>query len=305
MTLPIARVLCPTDFSISAANAFHYALAVADWFKADLDVVHVCRLSVPVLASGAGSAGNDAATALPPTDVERDQLMAELRRFVAAGEPSGPEVTWHLDESTDVPEAIVRRAAAVRAQLVVLGTHGRSGLRRFVIGSVAERVLRTAACAVLVVPPGAPRVPAAGPRLDRIVCAIDFSDGSRRALECAATVAELAQAALTVAHIVELPPDVPDFPPADLSRYREARFDQARAVMDSAVAPVRQRVARLDTLLLAGRPGPELLCLAADQQAALIVMGVTGRSAADVLMFGSVTHHVIEQASCGVLTVPN
>lgn len=308
MPLSLRRILCPIDFSDTSARALRYAAATAEWFGAELAVVHVHRLAVPVsMAAGRGS-GAGLAESSPPSSDERDQLATNLRSFVNGEVANYRALTWHLDEHTDVPEALLARARRMGADLIVVGTHGRAGLQRLLLGSVAERLLRAAPCAVLAVPPEAPATPAQPPRVDRVLCGVDFSPSSQRALECARAVADRARAALTVAHIVELPPDVPDYPQADLSRYREARFAEAQAAMQTVLAGSGRTGdshahAHADALLLAGRAGPELLRVAAEQQARLIVMGVQGRSSADLLMFGSVTHHVLRQAPCPVLAI--
>ena len=95
------------------------------------------------------------------------------------------------------------------ADLVVMGTHGRSGFERLVLGSVTERVLRKSACPVLTVPKGIPDVATPPVLFNRIVCAVDFSDCSMHALNYAMSLAQEADAHLTVVHVIELPPDVP------------------------------------------------------------------------------------------------
>ena len=302
MAFPLKCILCPTDFSAASTHAFHYALAVGAWFNAQIVVVHVHPLRLPVASLVAAGRG-EPLQPLTSSEDERDRLVENLRVFVGMEAPGRHDVTWHLDESTDVSDAISKRATALQAELIVVGTHGRSGVRRHLVGSVAERVMRTAPCAVLAVPPHAPRIPGTMPRIERVICAVDFSPPSEHALECASAVAGRAGARLTVAHIVELPPDIPDVPHADLTGYRRARFEQARRQLQELLSGHLLNHLRVDELLLAGRPGPELLRLASEQQTDLMVMGVQGRHAAGVLLFGSVTNHVLREAACPVLTV--
>ena len=302
MPFPVKRILCPIDFSAASTHAFHYALALGAWYDAHIAVVHVHALRFPV-ARLAALAGPEGLAPLAPTDDERDQLAANLHLFVEREAPNPHNITWHLDESTDVAGSITTRARALEVQLIVIGVHGHSGFRRHLVGSTAERVLRTAGCAVLAVPAHAAAVPPAAPHLDRVLCALDFSAASMHALDCAVALADRVGAALTVAHIVELPPDVPDLPQVDLSGYRAARFDHARGCLHAALAAHRRTNVQVNELLLAGRAGPELVRLAAEQQAAVVVMGVQGRHALDLLVFGSVTHHVLRHAACPVLAV--
>jgi nucleotide-binding universal stress UspA family protein len=305
VSFPLRRILCPVDFSLPSTNAFHYALAVAAWFDAHVAVEHVHRLRQPIAALSVSGPYPGLWPAEPSatTDAERDQLANNLRSFVAAEAAGRQDVSWHLDESPEIAECIVHRAAALQAELIVVGTHGRSGPRRFLVGSTAERVLRTAPCAVLAVPPHAPRIAGTVARLDHVLCAVDFSPVSEQALDCSLAITARTGAALTVAHIVELPPDIPDIPQADLSGYRRARFDRARACMEQLLSVHVRGHARVTNLLLAGRAGSELLRLAREQQTDLMVMGVHARNAADIVLFGSVTHYVLRDAPCPVLTV--
>ena len=101
-----------------------------------------------------------------------------------------------------MPEAMVWRARTTLADLIVIGTHGRSGFERLMLGSVAEKVLRKAACPVLTVPAHAPdAVPREAGSVRRILCPVDFSSSSEDALEYAlASLAQEAHARLTVLH---------------------------------------------------------------------------------------------------------
>jgi nucleotide-binding universal stress UspA family protein len=297
------RILCPIDFSDTAADVFRAALALAAPCGADVSVVHIHRVNSPAfpLTSGHGSPHAPA----PLTDTDRDYLTGQLRDFVAEHNKSGEFVDWTVKESADVPGAIASYAGAINADVIVIGSHGHAGFRRFVLGSVAEHVLRRAHRPVLVVPLTSHSKASGGsatpPR--RILCPVDFSPGSRRALESAARVAAHAGATLTIAHIIELPPEMPDLPQADWAAYREARFAHARTVLTDVINALQPACA-VHELVLAGNPAGEILRLAAEQQADLIVMGVHGRGAVDLQLFGSMTQHIVRRAECPVLAVP-
>jgi nucleotide-binding universal stress UspA family protein len=302
MSLKLGRVLCPVDFSVESTRAFHHALAFARWFEAEVSVLHVYHTAPNAAPAGRGAAAaNHEPLAL--TDGDREQLAASLRAFIATENGSEAYVEWVLDESADVPAAIASHADMLRADLIVMGTHGRRGFHRLFFGSVAERVLRIARCGVLVVPPSARAWQSQPPLGRRVVCATDFSSGSCGALQYAASIAAHGSAALTLVHVIELPPDMPDLPQADLSAYRAARFAQADTAMTQALACV-ETACRVEKLVLAGRPSREIVQLAADQDADLIVMGAHGRGAVERLLFGSVTEQVLRRAACPVLTVP-
>jgi nucleotide-binding universal stress UspA family protein len=284
MPVSIRRILCPVDFSTCSVRALQQAFAVSGWYGAAVAVMHVH--GVPEL----------------PLMVDRDRLATELRTFVTTEAPAGCEVDCVLEEGDDVRRAILRRAAESKDDLIIMGTHGRSGFQHLLLGSIAERVIRTSETPVVVVPPGAATPKAGEIHGWRIVCATDFSDGSARALEYAAAFAAQTRAALTVAHIVEIPDDFGEDAAGDISDYRTARFERAQAPLLAAIEPL-QRACHVTPLLLGGRPSTEILRLADEQQADLIVMGVHGRGAVDRMIFGSVTEHVVRRATCSVLTV--
>ena len=137
-----------------------------------------------------------------------------------------------------------------------------------------------------------------------IVCAVDFSQDSARALEYAASLAEHAAGRLTVLHSVE-PVPVGYDPLAgvnfDIAGYEQVLVNSARAHLQKLVP---QPSAAGETVVTRGTPYREILRVATERQADLIVLGVHGRNVVDRLVFGSTTEHVIRRATCPVLAVP-
>lgn len=132
-------ILYPTDFSTDARPAFEVACALASEGRGRLVVLHVER---PPLATLGGTTG------VPPLPNEYDggRLREELQRIrpVRAG-----VAVEHRLEYGDPTAVILEVAQEIGADLIVMGTHGRTGLRRLLMGSVAERVVRKAPCPVL------------------------------------------------------------------------------------------------------------------------------------------------------------
>ena len=142
--------------------------------------------------------------------------------------------------------------------------------------------------------------------LQRIVCPIDFSPASLRALEYATNLAAPHGPGVIALNAIELfadgggmreelALDTPDFR-AELRRSALARLHEA------VPEALRSRCPVVDTVVL-GKAWKEILRVADEEQADLIVMGVAGRSTADLLLFGSTTQHVVRQATCPVLTI--
>ena len=190
------RILCPVDFSDPSRRALHYAAALASREDAVLHVLYVVPaampLPVPILM-----------LAVRPGVVDVTAGAAEaLDAFVAgAALPRRPIAIVRDGPPVD---AILACAAELAADLIVLGSHGRDGLGHLLFGSTAERVLHKAPCPTLVVPLHAEEpASAGGVRFTRIVCAVDFSPASTRALGLALSMAQDHGAALTVLHVVE------------------------------------------------------------------------------------------------------
>jgi nucleotide-binding universal stress UspA family protein len=141
--LPIRTILHPTDFSPEAERAFQLACSLARDYGATLVVLHVFPLPI--------SHGEVVARRQP--DGVEEALWTRLHGM----KPSDPKVTvdYRLEEGNAVPQ-ILRVAGECNCELIVMGTHGRSGLGRLLLGSVAEQVVRQAPCAVLTVRPPLP-----------------------------------------------------------------------------------------------------------------------------------------------------
>jgi nucleotide-binding universal stress UspA family protein len=207
-------------------------------------------------------------------------------------------------EAGDPVKVIARVVAESHPDLLIMGTHGRGGFERLLLGSVAEKVLRLVGCPVLTVPP--PGAAAGPPSFKTILCAIDFGPSAIRALEYAFSLAKEADARLILLHVVESLADaaalaepvgfsIPDF-------QKSLEHDASERL--TALIPADARSwCRPEPLVTSGRAHREILRVAKDTQAELIVMGVQGRGAIDLLLFGSTTHHVIREAGAPVLTL--
>jgi nucleotide-binding universal stress UspA family protein len=304
--IEIKRILCPIDFSDHARLALDHAVAVARWYESSLTLLHVCA-AIPVAAYAPGTLNLPSAVLTP---ADRDVLLASMRRL-AADEGVG-DLPVHLEvvEGNTVGE-ILFAAERLQSDLLVMGTHGRSGFERLVLGSVTEKVLRKAGCPVLSVPRGTKdAVPATPVVFKEILCAIDFSDCSMNALNYAMSLAQETDARLTVLHVLELTPDWPPRAAGEVEVWSQritdyiAAAEQDRRERLAAAVPDRVRAyCTVETVMANGTPYREILRVAEERASGLIVIGIHGRSAADVLFFGSTAQHVVRRATCPVLTI--
>jgi nucleotide-binding universal stress UspA family protein len=300
--IAIRRILCPLDFSRFSRHALEQAVALARETGAEVSVLHVFAFAPVAQTVAAGGSIPMEPLRLEPS--ARAALQGEIHDFIADLDLEGITLTTTLFEG-DPLTRILDRATDWQADLVVMGTHGRSGFERLFLGSVAEKLLRKAPCPVMTVPP---RVLSAtqGLTFARILCAMDFSPASFRALEYATSLAGAEGPGVIALNVVELfaegggmreeaALDTPDFR-AELRRAALSRLHDAIPAATRARCPITETVTM-------GKAWKEILRVAAEHDADVIVLGVAGRSAADLLLFGSTTQHVVRQAACPVLTI--
>jgi nucleotide-binding universal stress UspA family protein len=196
----------------------------------------------------------------------------------------------------------------MHADFLVVGSHGRSGFERLLLGSVTERLLRKAPCPTMVVPRLASDRPANTPvQFRKVLCSVDFSEGSLRALEYAVTLAEEGDAQLTVLHVIEVPPELRENPLAegfDVDRVRAEAEARSLQHLRELIPQDARTYSTVETDVREGAAYWEILKVAAERSVDLIVMGVQGRGALDLLLFGSNTARVSRTATCPVLIVP-
>ncbi len=292
--LQVTHVLCPVDLSDASRHALEHAGALARWHEARLTVLYVYEnrpnMDVPALVLSAD---------------ERAALNQKLVEFTAPVTELAPVL--RVEDAPFVHEAVLADISSLGADLLVIGTHGRSGFDRLFFGSVAEKLLRKAPCPTLIVPGRAPGVDVHAPvRYERILCAVDFSDASLDALAQALTLAEEADAALTLLHVVEVPAHFGEdglTPDLDSRHVKTVVEADARQRLQRLVPEEARTYCTIDTVVSNGRAHREVLAEAAKRNVSLIVMGVHGRGAVGRLVFGSTTERVVREATCPVLVV--
>jgi nucleotide-binding universal stress UspA family protein len=289
------RILCPIDLSEISGHVAEHASALARWHGAQLTFLHVV--------------GNAPTTNVPPPALhpaERERLATAMRA-AATGVPPNVVPVLLVREAESPYLGILEQVAERQPDLLVLGTHGRSGVQRLFLGSVAEKVIRKASCPTLVVPPRACDVSPTTPvQFHHILCAVDFSDCSLTGLAQALSLARQTTARLTLLHVIEIPPELRENAMAadfDVDRIRAAAEAEALRRLRDLIPHPSQLPTRVTTAVEEGKAYRVVLRTAADVNADLIVMGVHGRSALDLAVFGSTTHHVIREAKCPVLIV--
>jgi nucleotide-binding universal stress UspA family protein len=291
----IRKILCPVDRSDTSGRALGYGLMLARWYGASVTALEIIWLSVPPVSA-------TAQPALTPEQLEA--FSADLARFVARHDTSGVEVTSRVGQGP-VIASILHEAKTLPADLIVMGTHGTSGVERFLLGSVTEKTLRKASCPVLTIPPAAHDAPAVPQPFQSILCAVDFSPASLAALEHAIRLAEESGRKLTLLHVFDWDVDrlMPEQFDAATRELREQHRINTETRLNALIPDEARTWCDVTVLTATGRPHEEVVLAAAGQRADLIVIGAHGRRGLERLHFGSTTNQVVRHADCPVLTI--
>ncbi len=289
--IALKNILFATDFSPCSEAALPYALSVARRYGATLHAAYVAPRDADLLLMSQESW--PAAVELQQNRIEEylehleKQLHGLPHDFVT---PKG-----------NVAEALAFVIEDRDIDLLVLGTHGRSGLSKLFLGSVAEEIFRSAICPVLSIGPYVPRQPKGEIRLYHILYATDFGEDSLAALPYALSFAEEDEANLTLLHVVEQP----EAGIADLEEVKSSLMFRLKGLVPREAEPW----CRVEYLVEFGQqfapPAERIVEITRAQAADLIVLGA--RPARGKLRLGShsasTTARVLTQAASPVLTV--
>ena len=293
----IKRILCPVDLSDVSSHTVDHAVLMARWYEAKITALHV---SYPIVLPISDFA---VATVAVPLALTEDEFRAAREKVLdcfASAKATDVDVVIDVGHPAN---SILSCSRTLPADLIVIGTHGIGGFDHLVLGSDTEKVLRKAGCPVLTVPPHA-RTTSALP-FKRILCPIDFSDSSLAALEFAFSLAQEGDAELTILHVFDrLAEDEPlTNRPISVPEYRLEVEADFLARLHALVPDSVRTWCRPNTRIAHGKAYREILGIATEDRADLIVMGVHGRNALDLMLFGSTTNQVVRRATCPVLTL--
>ena len=288
-------VLCPVDFSDASLSALRYARLVAEHFGTRLMVLAV---EDPLLTEAVGLGTG---TGWDPGDTRRE-LETFAERGLGGDMPLSTKVDYEVAVGRPADE-ILRVAAEHSCELIVMSTHGLTGMRKLFFGSTTERVLRDTRVPVLATPPAfdGPRHPEDVRRtVRRVLVPVDLSEGSAHQVAVARGMAEALQLPLILAHVVE-PVRSPlaarlHLPNVELER--RSRAEEALTRMIASGKPVQA-----EALVAYGDPAEEIAKIARDRQAGLIVIGLHATPLLGPRM-GSVTYRVLCLAHALVLALP-
>lgn len=298
-------IMVPLDGSAPAETALPAAVALAHATGRSL-----LLLGVAVPPTRLSGLGWPQAALVEPVSwwpLELADYEGYLAGVAARLQPSGLPVEILLRQGDPATEILAEVADNPALHTIAMATHGRSGVARTVLGSVAERIIQAAPVPVLLVRSGSPLVAGAPPAYQRILVPLDGSPFAAQALDSATDLAERTGATLLL--LTVLPPlQTLSFAEAGLRPYwseaaRIAAADSATLALTTTAVRLESQGLAVRTLLRHGSPAAEIVHCATDEAADLIVLATHGRSGLPRLWLGSVALGVVRSATQPVLTM--
>lgn len=298
MRIQIKRVLCATDFSDLSNRTISFGIELAKTFNAKLFVCHIIDLPFAAM---------NGEVQLDP--IEQQDRMAEYAQEQLKQLFEKESIEWEpLVSIGHTADEIARIVEKKRIDIAVSATHGRSGLKRLLLGSVTERLMRTISCPLLIIKEqggdasGMKRT-VFPPR--RILVGCDFSDDSELAFQYGLAMAQEFEAELHLVHVVE-PPVYQNVLFSDVSSglyNRDAMMEELSEKLEQMVPDEARNWCDLTTALREGKPDEELTRYADINDADLVAVGVRGHGLVETLFVGSTTDRMARRSPCPVLSV--
>lgn len=280
-------ILVPTDGSTAAETAAETALALAQRFDASLHGITVAELN-----------NFPADIKSDVTDELTQQGEATLATIADQAAEAGVAATTNVIETTEpIHQAIIDHATDHDANLIVMGTQGRTGVNRLVLGSVTERTLRVSPVPVLTLHEDTNL----SPDFETVLVPTDGSDAANFAADYGITLAAATDAAMHVVHVVDLTAVSGEFGSVEIL---DALEDVGQEAVDDIIDRADEADLRsVEASVLSGTPAQALLDYVDKRDIDLIVMGTHGRTGLDRYLLGSVTEKIVRLADVPVLTV--
>lgn len=292
----LERVLFPTDFSDAAENALRHALEVARKFDARITILHVRTLF-------ADDPNQPEFQLLDQGKYESS--VEEQLAMMTEGVETSDRVDTVMERNLSAASGILTFVEDHRVDMVVMGTHGRSALSRFFLGSVAEKVVRHASCPVMTVGHGK-----SGYRNSqdyrKILATFDFSEISKEAVRRGQQFAQAYGAEIEVLYVVEqvIPPPLDKIWQVSVKSEVPEVISSARESLKNTLGQEEFDQVKLEVRVgdADGKAEGEIVSYARENEFDLVIMGTHGLSGIDHALLGSTTERVVRTAPCPVLT---
>jgi len=298
MRVQFNSIICATDLSDYSNQTINYGAALSKLFGSKLYVCHVVE-PVPVAIYGEAvfDTSEQQNRIVQYATNQLEQLIKEL--------PVDAEPQIIVGRAAD---AISRIAEEKEADMVITATRSQSGLKRLMLGSVTERLMRILACPLLILrgDEGDFEISRTTEyKIDKILVGCDFSSNSELALKHGLSLAQEFQSELHLAHVIS-PPVYQYFPNTEAGSKEildEELEESYKKKLEEAVPEDAGNWCSFKAVLLTGSPHEELNKYARDQGMELIILGTRGIGLVESLLIGSTTDRVIRNSVCPVLSV--
>ena len=298
MRVEIKTIFCTTDISDFSNHSISWGMALAKEFRAKLLVCHVIDFPAAV------TYGDGPIFFMDQQNQAMDNAHQQIKQLIG-----DQQIQWEpLITIGHAGDEITRLAEEKGADLVISATHGRSGLKRLILGSVTERLMRTLHCPLMIV---------RGPKHDltilsdkrinfhKILVGCDFSEDAHLAFQYGLSLAQEFQSELHLVHVKE---------PAVYSEWIKTSVDLEEVLYHTLNDKIKEKLTKMvpkeashwcmpKVDILEGKPNEELIGYAKENQISLIVLGVRGQGLVERMFVGSTTDRVVRQAPCPVLSV--
>lgn len=286
--IAISNILYLTDFSQASEAALPFATSIAREYGAKIHAFHVLIPAVYTYTTP-----ETAATAVA---AQEDEAEANMRHVTA--QLAGLSHECVIERNSGVWPALDAAVEDFAIDLIVVGTHGRTGAKRLLMGSVAEEIFRRSHVPVLTIGPSERRGVHRGGRFHNVLFATDFTEESLAAAPCALSMAQENEARLTLLHVMK--------EPEEFNKAAEDRISSAMFRLHQIVPGAAQDWCRPDAVVRFGTAADQILKTAKERDADLIVLGVRGNKGvpgAATHIERVTAHQVVAHAPCPVLTV--
>jgi len=304
-TLNVQNIVVPIDFSKMSVQAIHVAKRLAQRFSASIHLAHVRHLNY------ASDFGAPAAPIVPFSFMTYEQVveqtaLKELKKV--AGECGVSSATCDVLSGAPPFDEICRLAQTIPADLVVMPTHGRTGLKHVFLGSTAERIVQHSSCPVLVTRGSALQANSGSRfRINTILVPVDFSNCSREGLRYAIAFAKEFGAKIILLHATYLGYVYSSEGTAiyDLPALQMAARKTAERKMRELVRSVNFGAVKFETAFTDGSPVIDICAFAKNHDVDLIITSTHGFTGFTHVLIGSIAEQVVRHAPCSVLVVPS
>jgi nucleotide-binding universal stress UspA family protein len=282
------KILCPVDFFPASERAATLAATFARNYSAELKLIHVVP---PILPTAYESLLNTAEVTQSVEEQSQRRLDTMSRKLKLSGISVETQV-----QAGDIFTQIKKTIQAYKPDLVAMGTHGHRGFERWILGSTADRVLRSSPVPMLMI--SSSQKAGSGARFRRIMVTTDLSNGTAKVLDYALSIAQVNQASITLVHILE------EMRALTSAQYRNRRAKGVQRELLKLVPEDVKDWCDIETRIGAGTAYHVILTMLKKEKTDLLVMNTHGKGMVDRALLGSTTERIVRATPCPVMLIP-